>query len=131
MNRKTYIKIRILIGILIAAVVFVAAIKNNLFLALTGILVGVLFMFLAKSKFREVTIDERVISVSGKASRATYMIVTLFLAILGLFMIFSGRGRADIYDESIGILLCYIAMLLIAIYSVSYYFFNKKYGGDK
>lgn len=131
MTNKNYQLIRALIGCLIAGLVFVAVIKNNLYLAIFGILVGVLFMFLAKSSLKEVTIDERVVSVSGKASRATYMIVTFFLALVGLMTIFSSHNGGSLYEESIGTLLCYIAMLLIAVYSISYYFFNKKYGGDK
>ena len=131
MKRKNYTIIRILAGVLIAAVVFAAVILSNLYLALFGILVGVLFMFLAKRKFKEVTVDERVISVSGKASRATYMIVTIFLAFLGLITIFLSQGERGYFEESIGILLCYIAMLLIGIYSISFYYFNKKHGGNK
>ena len=131
MMRKKYLAVRVLIGLLIAVVVFVAVAKNNFYLALTGILVGVLFMFLAKVRFKEITVDERVVSVSGKAARATYMIVTLFLALIGLMSIFSSRNGGSYFEEAVGMLMCYIAMLLIAVYSISFYFFNKKYGGDK
>ncbi|MBU1036858.1 DUF2178 domain-containing protein [Patescibacteria group bacterium] len=131
MSYKTFIKLRILIGVLIAIIVAVAATINDFYLAITGVLIGVLFMFLVKSKFKKVIVDERVIAVSGKASRMTYVIVTLFLAIAGLFLILSGRGDGNIYVESIGVLFSYLAMLLIAVYSISYHYFNKKYGGDK
>jgi len=131
MNFKTFVKLRILIGVLIAIIVAVAVSANNFYLAIAGVLIGILFMFLVKSKFKQLIVDERVISISGQASRLTYMIVTMFLAVLGMFLILSGQGKNDIYGESIGTLFSYIAMLMIAVYSVSYYFFNKKYGGNK
>lgn len=131
MSYKTFIKLRILIGILIAITVAIAATLNNFYLAITGVLIGVLFMFLVKSKFKKVIVDERVISISGRASRMAYTIGTLFLAILGMFLILSGRSHGDIYTESIGTLFSYAAMFLIAVYSISYYYFNKKYGANK
>ena len=131
MKYKTFIKLRIIIAILIAFTVALATSINNFYLAITGVLIGVLFMVLVKSKFKKVIVDERVISISGKASRATYIIATLFLAIIGMFLIISGRGGEDIYVESIGVLFSYTAMFLIAIYSISYHYFNKKYGGNK
>jgi len=130
MNYKNYQIIRTLIGLLIATIVVTATIINNFYLAISGVLIGMLFLFLAKSKFKKIIVDERVISISGKASRVTYMIVTMFLAFFGLFSIFTSKGHEDLYFESLGVVLCYIALLLITIYSISYYYFNKKYGAD-
>jgi len=131
MNYKQFIKLKVLIGFLIGLVVAMAVTINNFYLAISGVFIGVLFMFLVKSRFKKVIVDERVISISGLAARATYALVTLFLAVLGLFLILSGRGHDDIYVESIGVLFSYIAMFLLAVYSILYYYFNKKYGGDK
>ena len=131
MSYKQYQIIRTLIALLIATIVMVATITNNFQLALTGVFIGVMFLFLAKSKFKKVVVDERVISVSGKASRATYSIVTMFLAFFGLFLIFTASGHEDLYLESLGIVFCYIALLLITVYSISFYYFNKKYGADE
>lgn len=131
MNFKNYQKIRILIALLIASIVVTATIINNFYLAISGILIGTLFLFLAKSKFKEVVVDERVISMSGKAARATYSITTLFFAMLGLFFIFTARTHEDIYSESLGVVFCYVALLSITIYSISFHFFNKKYGANE
>jgi uncharacterized membrane protein len=131
MDRKSYTIIRVLIGLIIGALVFVAVILQNLYLALFGVLAGLLFLFLAKKSLGQATEDERTVSVSGMASRSTYMIVTIFLAVLGLMTIFSSRNGGSYFEESVGILLCYVAMLLVAVYSISYYYFNKKHGGNK
>lgn len=131
MDYKTFMFFRILIGVFIAAIVAVSAAINNFYLAVASVLIGVLFMFLVKSKFKQITVDERVISVSGLASRITYTIVTVLLAVLGMFLIFSGRHSQDIFVEAVGTIFCYIAMFLVAIYAVSYHYFNKKYGANK
>lgn len=131
MNYKQYQIIRTLIGILIAIITMTATIINDFYLAISSIFIGVSFLFLAKNKFKKVIVDERVISVSGKASRATYSVVTMFLAFLGLFSIFAARENKDLYFESLGIVFCYIALLLITIYSISYYYFNQKHGANE
>jgi uncharacterized membrane protein len=131
MKFKTFVKLRLMVAALIGVVVAVAAVTDNFYLAIIGIFIGVLFMILVNSKYKKIIVDERVVSVSGMASRATYAIAILFFAIIGLFLIISSRGHGDIYGESIGTLFSYVAMFLIAIYSITYHYFNKKYGGDK
>ena len=130
MNYGTFTRLRLLIGLGIGTIVAIAATTNNFYLAITGILIGILFMFLVKKGVKEVIVDERVISISGQASRMTYVIVTMFSAILGLFLILSGKGDGNIYVEGIGVLFSYMSMLLIAVYAISYHYFNKKYGGN-
>ena len=130
MNQKQFKVIRLLIIFFIAAIVFTASVINNFYLAITGILIGMLFMYLVRVKFKKIMTDERIINLSGKAARMAYSIPTLILAILGLFLIYSGQNHQDIYVENLGIIFCYISMLNIAIYSISFYYFNKKYGGE-
>ncbi|PIQ68391.1 MAG: hypothetical protein COV91_04320 [Candidatus Taylorbacteria bacterium CG11_big_fil_rev_8_21_14_0_20_46_11] len=89
-----------------------------------------LFLFLVRKKYGKELVDERVISISGQASRMTYIISTLTLAILGLFLIFSGKGKNDIYTEALGTIFSYAAMFNIAVYAISFKFFNKKYGAN-
>lgn len=130
MTYKSFKKIRLLIIILIAIIVATAVSINNFYLAVSGILIGLLFNILVRSKLRKKLVDERIVSLSGKAARMTYVISTLTLAILSLFLIFSGRQHQDTTTETIGIIFSYIAMLNIAIYAISFRYFNKKYGGD-
>ncbi len=131
MDYKQYQKIRILIGLLIGTIVLVATIISNLYLAFAGVLIGVLFLSLVKRRLMEVVVDERVISISGRASQATYVIVTTVLAAIGLFFTFTANMHSNLSLELVGVIFCYIALLLIIIYSLSYYYFNKKYGADE
>jgi len=131
MSYKQYNIIRTIIGLLIATIVMMAIIINNFQLAFTGLFIGMLFLFLAKSKFKKVVVDERVISVSKTASRVTYSVVTMFLAFSGIFSVFIARNNENLYLESLGTVFCYISLLMIIVYSISYYYFNKKYGADE
>jgi uncharacterized membrane protein len=131
MDYKNYQIIRTLIGLLIATIVTTAVITNNLYLAISGALIGVLFLSLVKSKFKKILVDERVISVSGRASRVTYSIVTMLLALSGLFFMFMGRNHEGFNFKLIGEVFCYIALSLITVYSISYCHLNKKYGADE
>ncbi len=130
MTYKTLKKIRLLIVCLIAIIVATAVSINNFYLAISGVLIGVLFNILVRSKFRKTLVDERIINISGRAARITYVITTLIIALLSLFLIFSGRQHQDINTETIGIIFSYVAMLNIAIYAISFRYFNKKYGGE-
>ncbi|PLX24593.1 hypothetical protein C0580_04830 [Candidatus Parcubacteria bacterium] len=131
MNYKNYLQIRSLITLLIVSIISMAVISNNLYLAIVGIFIGVLFIFLVRNKFKKIVVDERVLSVSGKASRITYVIGTIFLALLGLFFIFLAKLYKYPYLESLGIVFSYIALLMITIYSISYHYYNREYGADE
>lgn len=130
MTIKQFQTTRALIAVFIGFVVAIASANNNLYLAISGVLIGVLFLFLVRSKFKQIIVDERVSSISGKAGRIAYTISTAVFAFLGLLLIISGRSRGDFFTENVGTILSYSAMLNIAIYSISFYYFNKKYGGE-
>jgi uncharacterized membrane protein len=115
----------------VAAIVATAVSINNFYLALAGLFVGLLFNLLVRSKFRKKLVDERIESISGQASRMTYIITTIFLALLALFLVFSGRRNEDIFIESLGVIFSYIAILNTAVYAISFHYFNKKHGGHE
>jgi uncharacterized membrane protein len=131
MNDKNFKIFRIAIIIIVAMVVGAAVTINNFYLALFGILIGILFNILVRKKFRKKLVDERVENISGKAAKMAYTITTMLLALLALFLILSARTHQDVQTEALGVTFSYIAMLNLAIYSISYSFFNKKYGGDE
>ena len=68
MNLKQFSIIRLILFTLIGVVIVVALVINNLYLALAGLLIGILFVFLVRRKFKKVVLDERVESISGQAA---------------------------------------------------------------
>ena len=131
MNYKQFKLARIITVIAMSMAISFASQRDNFYLAMGVILIGMGVLYFLRTKLKEVFIDERIISVVGKASRMTYTVNILLLAFLSLFLIFNGRSHGRIYSESLGIVFSYIVMFNLAIYILSFYFFNKKHGGNK
>ena len=76
--------------LLLMAVAFIVAFAvsiDNFYLALSGVFIGMFAMYFLKTQFKKVVVDERIDDLSGKAARTTYMVTTMFLAILSMFLI--------------------------------------------
>jgi len=129
-DMKSFRRTKILIGSIISTMVAVALTTGNIYLAIVGILIGTLFMALVKYRSKEVLVDERADEISGRAARITYTIVTVFLGLISLFMIYAGRLTSEVYLESLGTVFCYTVCLIVAIYSMSYKYLDRKYSGD-
>ena len=130
MTYKQFKRMRALIASFVSATVAMAVVQNNIILALAGVVIGVLFMFLVRKTTKAVLVDERIQSIGGQAAYIAYTILTITLAALSLLFIMIGRKsippQASI--ETLGITLSYIALLSLALYSLSYKYFSKKYG---
>lgn len=130
MKEKTFKKVKIIITSFVSVTVGIAVVENNTLLALAGVVIGILFLTLVRSRTKQVLVDERIKSISGYAARLTYMILTALLGLLSIFFISSGGRTDELYMEALGVILSYITLLSVAIYAMSYKFFEKKYGGN-
>lgn len=120
MKLKTFRFIRILTTIFIAVTIATAIESKNPLLAISVILIGAIFLLLVRRGAETVLIDERMKSIGGQAARLTFSISTIILALLSV-MFTTSENR-----ESLGILLSYIVMFNLVIYSLSYNYYNKK-----
>lgn len=135
MNIKKYRQIRALIIIFVGTIVGSAVAQDSYLLAGVGIFTGMLFLSLVRSKVK-ITVDERERTIREKAAQLTYAIFAPTIGI-GAFLLFipSNSGLSVfakgefIFLESLGMVFAYLALFLIALYSLSYFFLNKKYGG--
>jgi len=130
MDYQQFKKTRALIASFVSATVAIAFVYNNIILALAGMLIGVLFLFLVRKTTKMVLVDERIQSIGGQAARLTYVILTTTIAFLSLFFVVIGRKSVPYQPglETLGITLSYIALLSLALYSLSYKYFSNKYG---
>ncbi|MFA7654381.1 MAG: DUF2178 domain-containing protein [Candidatus Magasanikbacteria bacterium] len=128
MTYKQFKIMRVLIASFISATVAMAIVYNNILLSLAGVLIGILFIFLVHKKTKAVLVDERIKSIGGKAARLTYTISTITIAFLSLMFTMTGKHTGQADYEMLGILLSYIALFNLALYSLSYKFISKKYG---
>jgi len=130
MNYQQFKKIKALIAFFVLATVVMAIIYNLIVLALAGAFIGVLFLFLVRKKTKAVLTDERLQNISGRAARLTYIILTSVIAFFSLsFIIISRKAVPEQanYDQ-LGIILSYTTLFSLALYSLSYKYFSKKYG---
>ncbi len=127
MNIKKYRQIRVIITLFVAAIVTIATIQHSYILAIIGVITGLLFMGVIRSKTK-ITIDEREKTMREKAAQMTYAIFAPTIGLSSFILIMLGRDT--LYLFALGQILAYLTLFLIALYTISYHFLNKKYGGD-
>ena len=130
MEYKIFKKIRILIKLFVFATVTIAVVYDNMILALAGVLIGLLFFFLVKGKTKAVLVDERIKSIGRYATYLTHWVLTCIIAFLSLVFIISGRQTGESQIETLGIVLSYVTLLSLAIYSISYRYYLKRYSDE-
>lgn len=135
MNVKTFKLIRAIIVVFITVLILFSVSLNSYLLALISIFTGMVFLVLARSTTK-VLMDEREKLIREKASQLTYAIFAPTIGI-GAFILLIPYQKISpvfskgefIYLESLGTVLAYLALYMIFVYAVSYFFLNKKYGG--
>jgi uncharacterized membrane protein len=127
MDMQRYQQARVAAFVFMAAVVAVSLWLNMWLLAAAGVLTGMLFLGLVRSRAK-ITVDEREQTIREKAASATYGIFAATIGISAvLLLVFARRGF--LYLEAVGLVFAYLTLFLIALYAISYQFFNRKYGG--
>lgn len=135
MDRKRYKQLRVVVVLFVSVIVSLAITHDSYLLATAGVLTGMAFMILVRSRAKIKT-DEREVTIQEKAAKMTYAIFAPTLGITAFLLLLPSKGGISIfskgewlYIESLGMVFAYLTLFLIAIYAISYHFFNKKYGG--
>ncbi len=135
MTEKRYRQMRAFAGLLVGAIVSVAVIKNSYLLAAAGVITGMIFLSLVRSKAKTIT-DERMESVKEKAALLTYSIFAPTLGIGAFIMLFPTLSHLTVFAkgdfvflDSLGMIFAYLTLFMMTIYAISYYYLNRKYGG--
>lgn len=131
MSYKTFKLVRILVAFFIAMTVSIAVSIENTYLAVSAIVIGMISMFLVKKNVKALLVDEMVKNIAGKSALMAYSIVVPVLAVLSIILMFSNLNNEGSYQYSLGIILSYIVLFNMAIYSFAYYYYQKKYGSDE
>ena len=127
MDTKRSRQFRVAALLFIAAVVAVAIWLSNYLLAGAGLLTGLLFLFVVPAN-APLAADEREQTIREKAAASTYAIYGGALGASAVILLL-GAGRGFAYLEALGLVFAYLTLFLIALYAVSYQFYNRKYGG--
>lgn len=137
MSPKKYKQIRVIVALFVGAIVSIATTLDSYLLALIGVVTGMLFLILVRSKTR-IKIDKREKIIREKAAQTTYAIFAPTIGVGALLLLLPSHAGLSVFAkeefiqfESLGTIFAYLALFLIALYSISYYFLNRKYGGDE
>jgi uncharacterized membrane protein len=127
MSIDRYRQVRTAALLFMVAVVAVSLWFNLLLLAGAGFVTGILFLVLLRPK-GSAPFDERAQIVRDKAAAATYAVFAATIGISAvLLLLFSRRGY--LYLEAVGLVFTCLTLFLIALYAISHYYFDRKYGG--
>jgi uncharacterized membrane protein len=135
MNIKRYKQARVFVALFVGAIVSFAVSLDSYLLAVIGVLTGMLFLGLVRSRAK-IIVDEREKTIREKAAQLTYAIfaptigIGAFLLLIPSLSGLSVFSKGEfVYLESLGMIFAYLSLFLISIYAISYYFLNRKYGG--
>jgi len=129
MSFKTFKIVRIFIAMFIAATVSTAVSIENVYLACSAVIIGIISMLLIKRSVKDVMVDEMIKNIAQKSAMAAYSICIPLLALVSLVLMFSDlKNQGRFYD--LGTILSYIVLFNMMVYSFAYYFYRKKYGTD-
>ncbi len=127
MKRKKFKQYSMAITIAVGVIIGWSAIRGDLTIALIAVVIGMIIIYLLKSRVKQVIEDERVYRISEKASRRTIQIVGTTTALIGLSLI--GLSRSGYLELSeVGFSLAYFATALLMVYMIFYGYYSKKLG---
>lgn len=130
MSYKKFTYLRILVIAFISATISIAINMDNVILAISTIIIGMVAMFAIKRNVKELKTDEMIQSIAGRSSLWAYSICVPSLALLSIFFMFSNLSNkgSDIYN--LGIILSYVVLFHIATYSIIFLCLKNKYNSD-
>jgi len=131
MSYKNFKIARLLITFFLAMTVSIAVSTENVLLAVSAIGIGMITMVLIKKNVKAVLVDEMVKNIAGKSALMAYSITVPVLAALSLIFMFSNLSNEGSYLYNLGMIFSYIALFNMAVYSIAYYYYRKKYGSDE
>ena len=136
MDSRKYKQIRAAVAGFVACMVSVSVTIHSYILAFAAVVTGMTFLLLVRSKAKIVT-DEREISIKEKAANLTYAIFTPVIGLGSFLMLLPSNSGLSVfakgdfvYLESLGMVFAYLTLFLITIYSISYYYLSRKFGGN-
>ena len=130
MSYKTFKSLRILVIIFILLILSIAITLENAILASFAVVIGIIAMLAIKRNVKEIKADEMMQNIAQKSALWAYSIFVPFLALLSIFFMFSNMSDKGSELYNLGITLSYVVLIHIALYSIAFFYFKKKYISD-
>ena len=124
MTQKTFHKVRVATAFLLAAMMAQAVVLNNYILAAIAVIGAIIVVLAARKKVSEVMVDERVLSIGGRAARFSMSIFSIAGAAITLVLMFFRNANSDF--ETAGSVLGYAVCALLLLYSAAFKYYEKQ-----
>ncbi len=129
MNIKQYKQVRVVVALFISFIVASALTRDSNLLAIIAVFTGMLFMTVARKRTK-IMVDEREKTIREKAAQMTYAIFTPTIGLGSFFLFILSSRNPYPFLFSLGQVLAYLTLFILALYSILYHFLNRKYGGS-
>lgn len=127
MEREKFKLYGFVITIVVGFVIGLSVFRGEIITAIVAVVVGMILLFMLKSRVKQVIEDERVYRISEKASRRTIQVVGVTIALLGLSILgLSKSGYLELFE--VGYSLTCFATVLLMVYMIFYWYYAKKFG---
>jgi uncharacterized membrane protein len=127
MERRKFKLYGLVTTIVVGFVIGLSASRGEPITAVVAVVVGMILLYVLKSRVKQVIEDERVYRISEKASRRTIQVVGTTTAVLGLSIL--GLSRSGYLElAEVGYSLAYFAAVLLMVYMIFYGYYTKKFG---
>jgi len=127
MERRKFKLYSMLITIVVGFIIGLSVFRAEPITAIFAVVIGMIILYVLKSRVKQVIEDERVYKISEKASRRTIQVVGTITAILGLFIIGLSKSNYLEFIE-VGYSLASFATVLLMVYMIFYGYYAKKFG---
>lgn len=129
MKSKDFQRIKRIIIVFLMIIVGFSIYINNTFFLLMSLTLMMIFLSFLKLKVKDALEDERQVALAEKAARTSFLVLMPVLGLTSLALFVGGGNENFYYVKALGIILSYITCLGLIIYVISYWYFNKKFGG--
>ena len=124
MSKNSYNTCRKAVAAAVGMAVGISVALGNLLIPLAAVLIGIVILYLCRRRVKEELSDERNRQIGGKAARFTIAILGPVMAVLGTILLTLSRSGSLQYEQA-GLTLAYTACVLVVLYDVLYYYFEK------
>jgi len=98
MDRYKYKQLRVVVAFFVGMIVSVAVLRDSYLLATMGVLTGMVFMVLVRSKAK-IRTDERELVVQEKAARMTYAIFAPTIGIAAFLLLLPTKSGFSVFSK--------------------------------
>ena len=127
MESRKFKKYGLIIIVVVGFFIGLSASRGEPITAVVAVVVGMILLYVLKSRVKQVLEDERIYRISEKASRRTVQVVGTTTAIIGLsIMGLSRSGYLELIE--VGYSLACFATVLLMVYMIFYGYYAKKFG---